>query len=92
MSSQSRLRALMSAADAGSLWDLRCELRERLIQFTNDRYPQSLPRFALDAAEPGIGVVIRTGVGFGFSPLVHAGDPVGTCRLRFMCLPSRGVR
>jgi len=38
------LRALMSAPDGGKAWDLRCYVRERLIQFLQERYPQSLPR------------------------------------------------
>jgi small-conductance mechanosensitive channel len=38
------LRALMSASDSGAAWDLRCLVRERLIAFLRDRYPQCLPR------------------------------------------------
>lgn len=42
------LRALMSAADAGSAFDLRCEIRERLIAFIQERYPGALPRHRAD--------------------------------------------
>ncbi len=38
------LRALASAADAGSAWDLRCEVREKLVAFVQQRFPGSLPR------------------------------------------------
>ncbi len=38
-----QLRALMSAADAGIAWDLRCHVRERLIDFLQ-RHPDWLPR------------------------------------------------
>ncbi|BCR04620.1 mechanosensitive ion channel protein MscS [Desulfuromonas versatilis] len=38
------LRALMSAADSGRAWDLRCEVREKLIDFIRRNYPESLPR------------------------------------------------
>jgi small-conductance mechanosensitive channel len=38
------LRALMSAADSGIAWDLRCYVREKLISFLQQKYPQSLPR------------------------------------------------
>lgn len=38
------LRALMSAQDAGSAWDLRCHVREKLLTFIQERYPQCLPR------------------------------------------------
>jgi small-conductance mechanosensitive channel len=39
-----QLRALMSARDASSAWDLRCHVRERLIEFLQHQYPESLPR------------------------------------------------
>ena len=38
------LRALMSAADASTAWTLRCEVREKLIEFIKREYPQALPR------------------------------------------------
>ena len=38
------LRALASARDAGAAWDLRCEVRERLVTFIQDRYRDHLPR------------------------------------------------
>ncbi|HEX9787807.1 MAG TPA: mechanosensitive ion channel family protein [Candidatus Binatia bacterium] len=38
------LRALASAADASKAWDLRCEIREKLIDFVQQNYPDSLPR------------------------------------------------
>jgi small-conductance mechanosensitive channel len=39
-----QLRALVSSADAGRNWDLRCLVRERLIEFVRREYPASLPR------------------------------------------------
>ncbi len=38
------LRALMSASDSSRAWDLRCSVRERLIHFLQERYPESLPK------------------------------------------------
>ena len=38
------LRLLVSARDASALFDLRCEVRERMIAFLQERYPGSLPR------------------------------------------------
>jgi small-conductance mechanosensitive channel len=38
------LRALMSSADASTSWDLRCEVREKLVAFLKETYPDSLPR------------------------------------------------
>jgi small-conductance mechanosensitive channel len=38
------LRALMSAPDSSTAWDLRCYVREKLISFLQEQFPQSLPR------------------------------------------------
>ena len=38
------LRALMSAANASAAWDLRCQVRERLVTFLQERYPESFPK------------------------------------------------
>jgi small-conductance mechanosensitive channel len=38
------LRALMSAADASTAWDLRCQVREKLVEFVQAKYPQALPK------------------------------------------------
>jgi small-conductance mechanosensitive channel len=38
------VRALMSATDASKAWDLRCEVREKLIDFIQQHYPEALPR------------------------------------------------
>ena len=38
------LRALMSAPDAPTAWDLRCLVRERFVAFLRREYPQCLPR------------------------------------------------
>jgi len=38
------LRALVSATDAGRAWDLRCLVREKLIEFLQRQHPRCLPR------------------------------------------------
>lgn len=38
------LRSLVSAANAGALFDLRCFVREHLVAFLQANYPESLPR------------------------------------------------
>jgi hypothetical protein len=38
------LRALMSSPDAPTSWDLRCEVREKLLAFLARDYPNELPR------------------------------------------------
>lgn len=40
-----QLRALMDARNSGDAWDLRCYVRERLIDFLQKNYPGSLPRY-----------------------------------------------
>lgn len=43
-----RIRALVSAADAPTLWDLRCDVREALVEWVRDNHPQALPRTRAD--------------------------------------------
>ncbi len=38
------LRVLASAAHSSAAWDLRCEIREKLIDFLQREYPDALPR------------------------------------------------
>lgn len=46
------LRALVSAADASTAWSLRCEVREKLIDFIQKNYPQALPRLRAEFEKP----------------------------------------
>jgi len=45
------LRALVSAADAGAAFDLRCEVREKLMAFIASEYPGALPTRRLSRAD-----------------------------------------
>lgn len=45
------LRALVSANSAAAAWDLRCEVREKLIDFLQREHPSALPRRRYEAAE-----------------------------------------
>jgi small-conductance mechanosensitive channel len=49
------LRALVSAANSDNLWDLRCLVREKLVQYLQENHPEALPRTRvhLDAPETG---------------------------------------
>ena len=38
------IRALMSASNTGKLWELRCEVREKLIAFIVENYSHALPK------------------------------------------------
>ncbi|MEV0430769.1 mechanosensitive ion channel family protein [Micromonospora sp. NPDC050495] len=48
-----KVRALVSAADAGSLWDLRCLVREHLVGWVRDHRPSALPRLRAELGETG---------------------------------------
>jgi small-conductance mechanosensitive channel len=39
-----QLRALVSARTSPEAWDLRCEVREKLILFLQDKFPNALPK------------------------------------------------
>lgn len=45
------LRALMSAHDAPTAWNLRCEIREKLLTWLQQKYPDSLPRLRAELRE-----------------------------------------
>ncbi|MEM8757611.1 MAG: mechanosensitive ion channel family protein [Planctomycetota bacterium] len=52
-----QVRALISAANSSDHWDLRCEVREKLVAFIHREHPGSLPRereeeYTHAAAEP----------------------------------------
>jgi len=49
-----QIRILCTAADASKAWDLRCEVREKLILFIQQRHPRSLPRLRADWEPPSL--------------------------------------
>ncbi|MFC4147176.1 mechanosensitive ion channel family protein [Micromonospora mangrovi] len=46
-----QVRALVSAADAGSLWDLRCLVREHLVAWVRDHRPTAMPRVRAEVGD-----------------------------------------
>lgn len=42
------IRALMSAADSGALWKLRCEVREKILDYLQKNYPDGLPKLRVE--------------------------------------------
>jgi small-conductance mechanosensitive channel len=46
-----QLRALMSAPDASSVWNLRCEVREKIVEFIQQKYPNALPKLRAEIQE-----------------------------------------
>jgi len=51
------LRALVSAENSSNAWDLRCLVREQLINFLHANYPDSLPRVRMESEQSGNQVV-----------------------------------
>jgi hypothetical protein len=46
------LRAIASAKDAPTLWNLRCEIREKLVAYVREHHPEALPTFRAQLEEP----------------------------------------
>src|SRR5829696_7947803 len=46
-----QLRALVSARTSEQAWDLRCEVREKLIEFLQETYPAALPKQRAELVE-----------------------------------------
>lgn len=47
-----QLRVLVTSADSGQNWDLRCKVREALVDFMQREYPQHLPLQRAELAGP----------------------------------------
>ncbi|HEY1719869.1 MAG TPA: mechanosensitive ion channel domain-containing protein [Magnetospirillaceae bacterium] len=43
-----QIRVLATASDASRVWDLRCEVREKLLEFLQTRHPDCLPLHRID--------------------------------------------
>jgi small-conductance mechanosensitive channel len=57
-----QIRVLATASNASKAWDLRCEIREKILGFLQQQYPQSLPKVRTDlgTAWPGSRVPERS--------------------------------
>lgn len=58
------LRAIASAKDAPTLWNLRCEIREKLVAYVREHHPEALPTLRARLEGPGD----------GSAPLVDGGE------------------
>ncbi|WP_174822377.1 mechanosensitive ion channel domain-containing protein [Pantoea sp. MBD-2R] len=47
------IRLLMTAQNSPTAWDLRCHVREKMIEFIQQNYPQSLPHVRATLTDPG---------------------------------------
>jgi small-conductance mechanosensitive channel len=52
-----QLRALVSARTSEQTWDLRCEVREKLVAFLQEHYPAALPKQRAEFADPRLQAV-----------------------------------
>jgi hypothetical protein len=56
-----QIRALMDARNSSDAWELRCLVRERLIDFLQKDDPQSLPRVRGEFDQPGSQRILAEG-------------------------------
>lgn len=49
------VRTLMSAGDSSRAFDLRCEIREKMLDFLQREHPEALPRLRTDVDQPAPG-------------------------------------
>lgn len=54
-----RIRVLVSANDSAALWDLRCLVREELVEWVREHGPEALPAQRVLVSEPGDGAAIE---------------------------------
>ena len=48
------LRAVVGAANSSDLWQLRCAVREHLVAFLQESYPDRLPRVRVELEQPTV--------------------------------------
>lgn len=58
-----QLRMLATASDASRAWDLRCELREKMIAYLQEHHPECLPRRRLELTNRDDVEALATGSG-----------------------------
>jgi small-conductance mechanosensitive channel len=81
------LRALVSARDAPTLWDLRCLVRERMVSWLRDNHPHGLPRVRAEVGAevraPSVEIPTQpNGYQPGSDARVFGGDRAGRSRAR----------
>jgi small-conductance mechanosensitive channel len=52
-----QIRVLATSADSSKSWDLRCDIREKLIAYIQKHHPQSLPHFRAQIGGTGAGAL-----------------------------------
>ncbi|HEY5043515.1 MAG TPA: mechanosensitive ion channel domain-containing protein [Verrucomicrobiae bacterium] len=54
-----QIRVLATTADSSKGWDLRCDIREKLIAYVQKNHPQSLPQFRTQIGGAGAGLLSK---------------------------------
>jgi hypothetical protein len=84
-----RVRVLLSAHDAGTLFDLRCRVREALVVWLQDRHAHALPRIRTEAAAGG-SPAPRSAPPSGDAAGLFTGSSQGRERSRAFSGPAEG--
>jgi len=72
------LRALVSARNSGEAWDLRCYVREKMIDFLQAEYPHGLPRQRVELDEPPPTRDAGGGETMAHRRTIREGQPIGS--------------
>jgi len=67
-----QLRALMDVRNSSDAWDIRCQVREKLIAFLKTNYPGSLPRYRGEVETPATGPAGAPNA--GHLPMIASGE------------------
>jgi hypothetical protein len=67
-----QVRCLASARNSGDAFDLRCEIREKMIAFLRETHPDALPHSRLQWAADDLGANGAVGDGRGAAPSAQA--------------------
>lgn len=70
-----RIRVLVSAPDSGTLFDLRCLVRESMVSFLQENHPAALPRQRIEQLRAPL---VETPRRRTEVPHLHGGDPEDT--------------
>jgi hypothetical protein len=54
-----QVRVLATTADSSKGWDLRCDIREKIIAYVQKYHPQSLPQFRAQISGEQSGLVAK---------------------------------
>ena len=72
------LRALVLARNSGEAWDLRCYVREKMIDFLQAEYPHGLPRQRVELDEPPPTRDAGGGETMAHRRTIREGQPIGS--------------